>query len=106
MRKPVFALCKQQRRRSACASAQSDWHLCCSLLKEYNICSCYVLNFQTLASLCGCPGRVESYLVVNPEDRFSGDEAQMRGLRHWHLCQTNQEILYLNNDNLVEKKKN
>ena len=31
MRKPVFAICKQQRRRSACASAQSDQHLYCSL---------------------------------------------------------------------------
>ena len=31
MRKPVFAICKQQRRRSACASAQSDQRLCCSL---------------------------------------------------------------------------
>ena len=29
--KSVFALCKQQRRRSACASAQSDQRLCCSL---------------------------------------------------------------------------
>ena len=28
MRKPVYALCEQQRRRSACASAQSDQHLC------------------------------------------------------------------------------
>ena len=31
MRKPVFAVCEQQRRRSACASAQSDQRLCCSL---------------------------------------------------------------------------
>ena len=31
IRKPVFAICEQQRRRSACASAQSDQHLCCSL---------------------------------------------------------------------------
>ena len=32
MRKPVLAICEQQRRRSAWASAQSDQHLCCSLL--------------------------------------------------------------------------
>ena len=30
MRKPVYALCKQQKRRSACAS-QSDQRLCCLL---------------------------------------------------------------------------
>ena len=31
MRKPVYAICEQQRRRSACASVQSDQRLCCSL---------------------------------------------------------------------------
>ena len=31
MRKPVFAMCEQQRRRSAYASTQSDQHFCCSL---------------------------------------------------------------------------
>ena len=31
MRKPVFALCEKQGRRSACTSAQADLHLCCSL---------------------------------------------------------------------------
>ena len=34
MRKPVFAICKQQRRRSACASAQSDQRLSYSLLRK------------------------------------------------------------------------
>ena len=34
-----YALCEQQRRRSACASAQSDQRLCCSLLGFYNISS-------------------------------------------------------------------
>ena len=28
-----YDICKQQRCRSACASAQSDQHLCCSLLR-------------------------------------------------------------------------
>ena len=31
MRKPVYALCEQQGRRSACATAQSDQRFCCSL---------------------------------------------------------------------------
>ena len=31
MRKSVFVICEQQRRRSACASTQSDQRLCCSL---------------------------------------------------------------------------
>ena len=33
MRKPVYATCEQQRCRSACASVQSDQHLCYSLLR-------------------------------------------------------------------------
>ena len=33
MRKPVFAICEQQRCRSACTSVQSDQHLCYSLLR-------------------------------------------------------------------------
>ena len=31
MTKSVFVICEQQRRRSACASTQSDQRLCCSL---------------------------------------------------------------------------
>ena len=31
IRKPVYAICEEQRRRSACASAQSDQRLYCSL---------------------------------------------------------------------------
>ena len=60
MRKSVNALCEQQRRRPACAYA-----------------TCYIRNFKTLASFCGCAGRFESYLVENPEERFSRDEAHI-----------------------------
>ena len=74
MRKTVYAICEQQRRRSACASAQSDQRLCCSLPGWYNISSFYIRNFN-LASFCGCAGRFESYQVAYPEDRFSRDEA-------------------------------
>ena len=75
MRKPVYAICEQQRRRSACASVQSDQHLCCSLPRQYNISSFYIRNFKSLATFCDCATRFESYPVANPEDRFSRDEA-------------------------------
>ena len=77
MRKPVYATCKQQRRRSAQASMQSDQHLCCSLPRSYNISSFYIRNFKPLPTFCGCAGRFESTLVANPEDRFSRDEAHI-----------------------------
>ena len=35
-------------------------------------------NLKPVASFCGWGGQFESYLVANPEDRFSRDEAQMR----------------------------
>ena len=37
MRKPVYAICKQQRRRSACASAQSDQRICCCIISLVSI---------------------------------------------------------------------
>ena len=52
MRKPVFAICEQHRRRSACASVQSDQRLCYSRLRSYNICSFYMQSLKPLTSLC------------------------------------------------------
>ena len=39
-RKPVLAICEQQRCRSACAYVQSDQLLCCSLLRKYYTYTC------------------------------------------------------------------
>ena len=69
-----YAICEQQRRRSTCVSAQSD--LFCSLLRQYNICSCYIQSFKTLTGLCSWVSWFEPYLVANPEDKFSRDMAQ------------------------------
>ena len=87
MRKPVYAICEQQRRRSACASAQSDQRLCCLPSTWYKTSSfyMYIRNFKPLSSFCGCAGQFESYLVANAEDRVSRDEAQLS---------TSRETLY------------
>ena len=45
-----YAICAQQRRRSACASAQSEQHLCCSLPRQYDTSSICIGNSMTLAS--------------------------------------------------------
>ena len=79
-RKPVFAICEQQRRRSACASAQTDQHLCCSLLRQHNTYTCYIQNFKTLAE------QAESHLVANPKDRVSRDEANFIVVHEQVLC--------------------
>ena len=67
-----YVICEQQRRRSACASAQSDQRLWCSLIGYYNISRFYIRNFKNLASFCGCAGRSET-----PEDTFCRVMAQM-----------------------------
>ena len=77
MRKPVYAINEQQRRRSVCAFARSDQHLCCSLPRWSNVSSFYTRNFKPLASYCDCAARFESHLVSNPEYRFSRDEAHI-----------------------------
>ena len=77
MRNPVFALCEQQRHRSACASVQSDQHLYCSPHRQYNTSSFYTQNFKSLASFsCGALW-FDSYLVADLEDRISCDEAHI-----------------------------
>ena len=45
---------------------------------KYNTSSFCIQNFKTLDCLCSWAGRFESYLVANPEDRFSRDEAQLK----------------------------
>ena len=37
--------CEQHRRRPACASAQSDQRLCCSLFRKFHMLTCYGWNF-------------------------------------------------------------
>ena len=60
-----YVICEQQRRRSACASAQSDQRLCFSLFRWSNISRFYSRNLNTLASFCGCAGRFVFGLVGN-----------------------------------------
>ena len=43
-------------------------------------------NLKPLASLCSWAGQFESYLVRNPEDRFSHDEAYFLTDICWHDC--------------------
>ena len=58
-----YAICEEQRRRSACASAQSDQRLRCSMPRQNDTSSFYIRNFKILASLCSWAGRFVSCLV-------------------------------------------
>ena len=71
MRKPVYAICKQRRRSSACVSA---WSVPLLFANTY---TCWSQSFNTLASHCSWAGQFEFYLVANPEDRFFHDVAHV-----------------------------
>ena len=74
-----YAICKQQRCRLACASAQSDQHLCCSLM----ICILVISKVSRfyLASVAEQTGFNLTWLKI-PEDMFSHDVAHLN-YRRW-----------------------
>ena len=49
-------------------------------------------NFKPLLSFCGCADRFVSYLVANPEDRFSRDEAQISNYIYRPTCKVSQTV--------------
>ena len=63
MRKPVLAI-------RAVWSAPFFW-----LPRQYSTSSFYIQNLKPLASFCSWAVWFQSYLVENPEDRFSRDKA-------------------------------
>ena len=70
-------VCKQHRRRPACASAQSDQRLCYSLFGKYHILPCFKQNFTILASLYSWRDWFKSRFFWNPKDRVSCVEAHI-----------------------------
>ena len=78
MRKPVHAICEEQRRRSACASAQPDQRLCFRCLDGIiPLVSISEISSLYLASVAAQAGLSVTW-SENPEDRFSRDEAHIR----------------------------
>ena len=72
-RKPVFWVCEQQRRRPACASAQSDQLLCyCYLESNISKLATSKISIFQLVSVAEQAGLSETL-----EDRFSHKEAQI-----------------------------
>ena len=100
-----YAICEQQRRRSGAVSAQSGQHLCCSLPRQYDISSIYIGNFMTLANFFSWADRFESYLVENPEDRFSRGEAHMGTILFFNLPSKNLKSGGLHSSKKKKKKK-
>ena len=70
-------VCKQQRRRPACACVQSDQHLVIRLFESTITKLATSKTSVFLASLCSLAGWFENSLVGNPEDRFCHNEAHI-----------------------------
>ena len=90
MRKPVFAICGQQRRRSACASAQSDQHLYYSvpLVSLHKISSLYLAGIATSQDLLAwrrqfCKGQWKEQ--EGDKDRRRDGKITARNWREWGL---------------------
>ena len=62
-------VCKQQRCRPACASAQSDQRFCSALFGKYLIKACYERIFVFLASVCSLGDWFEYRFVGHPTRR-------------------------------------
>ena len=93
-----YAICEQQRRRSACTHAQSDQRLCCSLPKQNDTSSLYIRNFKILAGLCSWAGQFVSSLVGDSRRhifswRGSYRESFFAFLRYvWYFCEIIRDI--------------
>ena len=72
-----YVICEQQRRSSACASAQSDQRLCFSLLRLYNISRVYSRNFETLLATVAAQAGLSLAWSETPEDTFCRVVAQL-----------------------------
>ena len=68
--KPVFGGLGTQRRRPACALAQSDQHLYYSHIGKYHIRTSFEWNFNFLASLWSWEDWFECRFVGNPKTGF------------------------------------
>ena len=54
----------------------------------------YICNFMTLACFCSWAARFESYLVANPEDRFSRDSGSYPFQRYFSHIRTTERWLW------------
>ena len=102
MRKPVYAMCKQQRRRSAYASAQSDQRFVVRCLDSISLVS--ISEISRLASFWSWPGRFESYLCKSRRQVFlwrgSYKEMQWPGAMTWRGLPTQFSCAWHNTENL------
>ena len=89
-----YVICEQQRRRSACASAQADQHLCCSLPRQNDTSSLYIRNFKIWAAgLCSWAGQFVSCLVRDARRHILSSRGSIIQIKH----KSHQNRRYMHN---------
>ena len=78
VRKPAFCICENKDADQLCSNCTADQRLCFRYSDStIPVLTSSIQMFKPLAILCGCTARFVSYLVGNPVDRFSHNEAQI-----------------------------
>ena len=77
MKKPTFCMCENKEADQLRGNRETDQHLRFRLI-DSTIPLLPKYETKPLAILCGCTARFVSDLVVNPEDRFSRNEAHLK----------------------------
>ena len=68
IRARLARICEHQRRKPACASAQSNQRIWYSFSEKYGSQTCSIQNVKILASLCSWADWHECYSFRNPDD--------------------------------------
>ena len=79
MRNPVFCICENIDADQLLSNREADQRLCFRYIDStIPLLSIYeILDFKSLAIVCGCTAWFVWGLVGNPEDRFSHNEAHL-----------------------------
>ena len=85
MRKPAFCICENKDADQLCGNCEADQRLCFRCIASKIL---FFLNLKFQAIFCDCTARFVSDKVINPEDRFSHNEAHMNipdSLKNWKM---------------------
>ena len=77
MRKPAFCICENKDADQLRGNREADQRLCFRYIDSKIPLLSKSENFKPLASFCDCTAWFVSYLVGNPEDQFSHNEAHI-----------------------------
>ena len=79
IKKPDFCICENKDADQLRGNREADQRLCFRYIDPSTL---LIRNYKPLAIFCSCTARYLSDLVVNPDDRFSQNEAHIGHFRN------------------------